>query len=86
MIEDFNPYIEKLLLSEPWRAVAVDEKSLCRGPLDWDGSNFWCCKACGRIGVSRYPAHYPAIHPARLARRFTLRVMRRLGAMLLQDS
>lgn len=59
MIEQYNPYIEKLLRNEPWRAVG-EGKTLCHGRLDWDGTKHWCCSSCGRIGTSPTPLHLPA--------------------------
>lgn len=59
MIEQYNPYIERLLHAEPWRAVG-EGTSLCHGSLDWDGSDYWHCTGCGRIGSSPTPLHLPA--------------------------
>ena len=59
MIEEYKPYIERLLLNEPWRANEGEGDSLCDGNLDWDGSVFWKCKGCDRIGRSPFVLHKP---------------------------
>lgn len=62
MIEKYQPYIERLLLNEPWRAGEGDIKSPCSGALAYDGTRFWLC-ACERIGVTPTVAHFPVKVP-----------------------
>ncbi len=74
MIDAYKPYIEKLLSTEPWRALGSSTQELCRGQVDYDGSKYWMCVECGRIGSATHPMHYPAVSPGRaiinLARAF----------------
>jgi len=62
-IEAYKPYIENLLRAEPWRAEPSNVDELCSGAFDWDGSKYWCCHECGRIGSSPVPLHRPAAQP-----------------------
>lgn len=58
MIEISTPFIEELLVEEPWRAEA-DTGQMCEAPdIDWDGSAYWVCNTCGRIGTSHTPHHH----------------------------
>lgn len=76
MIEAYEPYIEQLLRNEPWRAVGSADSPFCHGVLDWDGTPFWCCRACGRIGRANVTAHTAPVHPGGDARSFVRRFMR----------
>lgn len=72
MIEKYNPYIENLLLKEPWRAGEGVGNTPCTGSLDWDGSRYWMC-TCGRIGCSPNPLHLPLVKPKSLVLGLLLR-------------
>ena len=62
MIEQYQPYIERLLLNEPWRAGEGDTTSLCSGILTYDGTRFWRCE-CERVGVTPTTQHFPVKVP-----------------------
>ena len=59
IIEEYKPYIEGMLISEPWRDGGPKEGALCEGHIDWDGSKYWTCSKCGRIGTSSVQIHHP---------------------------
>lgn len=80
MVYDYKPYIEKLLTTEPWRALGSSTQELCRGNnIDYDGTQHWLCLDCGRVGTASYPMHYPALHPGRAI----LTVVKAIGRALL---
>lgn len=62
-IEQAVSYIEDLLHEEPWREeVGESTGKLCTGGVDklsFDGSKYWHCLRCGRIGRSASPLHAP---------------------------
>ncbi len=58
--EQYSPYIETLLQTEPWRSRPGPSKVFCQGAIDWDGSAYWCCQECGRVGTSTVQMHHPA--------------------------
>jgi len=82
MIYDYKPYIETLLSTEPWRALGSSTQELCGGHVDYDGSRFWMCTGCGRIGTASHPMHYPALHPGKAV----LSLLRGIGRALLRPS
>lgn len=58
MIEQYKPYIEGLLRTEPWRAGPGDIESPCSGALSFDGTRWWLCTSCGRIGPTSFLHHF----------------------------
>lgn len=73
VIEPFSPYIECLAIAEPWRLLPEPNSELCEGAIDWDGSAYWCCQSCGRIGTSTVQIHHPARNFAKVLVDFVLR-------------
>ncbi len=65
IVEAYRPYIEQLLNNEPWRAEE-GEGDPCPGAIDWDGSRFWHCTACGKVGTCTSQVHAPARNPRRV--------------------
>lgn len=59
IVEEANLFIEQLLQKESWRQISGSGTTLCDGEIVWDGSPYWMCKTCGRIGRSHYQAHLP---------------------------
>jgi hypothetical protein len=57
IIEEYKPYIENMLLLEPWRDGPEAEGALCGGHIEWDGTRHWLCSDCGRIGTSLVQVH-----------------------------
>ena len=82
MIEDYDPYIEKLFLNEPWRSGDGDTASPCSGTLTWDGSPFWLCTKCGRVGRTTFSLHYPAESPDRVVQKFFYKLLHALAHRL----
>lgn len=77
MIEPFSPYIDKLRLAEPWRSSQSSAEVLCDGAIDFDGSRYWCCQACGKIGTASVQIHYPVRNPLQFLKDLIQRVVRR---------
>ncbi len=65
VIEEYKPYIENMLHAEPWRGGPNASEAVCEGKVDWDGTHFWICKSCGRIGTTVTTIHKPASTPTR---------------------
>lgn len=65
IVEPYKPYIENMLRAEPWRGDA-GPAGLCDGHITWDGTRFWLCTACGRIGTSYTQLHNRAVSPEQL--------------------
>ena len=61
IVEEFNPFIENMLVREPWRNGDPAEGPLCNGQVDWDGTSYWICKGCGRIGTAHVQIHRPPV-------------------------
>lgn len=61
IVEEFKPFIEQMLVREPWRDGEPKEGPLCEGQIDWDGTAYWICKDCGRIGTSHVQMHRPPV-------------------------
>lgn len=65
IVEPYSPYIENLLQAEPWRASQGTKQELCDGTIDFDGSPYWCCQKCGKVGTSSFQIHHPVRSPGR---------------------
>jgi hypothetical protein len=65
IVEAYRPYIEQLLNNEPWRAEE-GEGTPCPGAINWDGSRYWHCTACGKVGTCTSQVHAPAPNPRRV--------------------
>ena len=67
MIEAFNPCLENMLKSEPWRnETDAGAQHLCNAQLIdtyFDGTEYWHCNKCGRIGKAPNLKHLPAVNP-----------------------
>ena len=86
LIEQFKPYIEDLLRSEPWRAAVGDRNVLCRGNLDWDGTERWLCQECGRIGTAGMTLHAPALDLKKLLFAFFEHLFTTIARVILQPA
>lgn len=51
--------IPTLRRSEPYREVPDEDMPFCDGDVEHDGSKYWLCKVCGRIGAAHHQPHYP---------------------------
>lgn len=55
-IEAYKPFIENMLQSEPWRGSSGTGE-ICDGSIEWDGTRFWLCKSCGKVGTLQVQTH-----------------------------
>lgn len=53
------PTNQALLKREPWRGEVYEDepKFTCSGKYLYDGTAYWQCTACGRVGTSTYELH-----------------------------
>lgn len=65
MIEKYNPFIENKLQSEPWRG-SEGTGLLCDGKIEWDGTKYWLCKGCGKVGTATVQIHRKIRRPSRV--------------------
>jgi hypothetical protein len=77
IVEPFRPYIQNLLQAEPWRGGYGASSELCPGDIDWDGTAYWCCKKCGKIGTSVTQYHAPVRTKNEVAMSVIRRIFRR---------
>ncbi len=73
-IEKFEPFIENKLQAEPWRG-AVGKGPLCNGKIEWDGTRFWLCQGCGKIGTATVQIHRQVKSPTHTISKAIARVL-----------